>query len=275
MKWMMAALLVAVPAWAEPALEVVNQNLQPGGFMVGRVEQGSVVRWNDVKIPVNAEGLFVVGFDRFAGKNQDIQVCVNAECTTTPLTLASRTYKVQNVKGVPAKTVNPSPAELKRMAADNAAIAAARKTYAGLNAFAGPFVLPVQAETSGVFGSRRTYNGEERSWHKGHDLAARTGTPVYAPADGIVRLARSTFMSGNLVILDHGSYITSLYAHLDSMAVNVGDTVKQGDMVGRVGTTGRSTGPHLHWGMNWKSVAIDPALWVGHTLPKEEDPHAE
>ena len=88
------------------------------------------------------------------------------------------------------------------------------------------------------------------------------GTPIKAPADGIVRLARDTFMSGNLVMLDHGGAVTSVYAHMDRMDVKVGDEVKAGDVIGKVGTTGRSSGPHLHWGMYWKNVPIDPILWV-------------
>ncbi|MBI1309087.1 MAG: peptidoglycan DD-metalloendopeptidase family protein [Proteobacteria bacterium] len=154
------------------------------------------------------------------------------------------------------------------IAADNKAIGAARvvaerhdeKQYGD---FAKPFLLPVKGGvTSGVFGSRRTYNGEEHSWHRGHDLAAPRGTEVRAPAAGVVRLARMTFLTGNLLMLDHGAGVTSVYAHLAKMNVKVGDKVVAGQVIGRVGTTGRSTGPHLHWGMYWQNHPIDPILWV-------------
>lgn len=262
--------LVAGQAWAAPRFEVVRQALTQGGFMVAQVAPDAVVRVNDVRIPVGKNGLLVVGFDRFAKPKQVVNVCEGAGCASHTFKLTKRVYKVQNVKGVPPKTVDPNPAEQALMAEDNAAIGAARKVWRSGDEFAGAFSLPLQAETSGVYGSRRTYNGHERSWHKGHDLAATTGTPVVAPAGGVVRLARNTFMSGNLVIVDHGHYITSLYAHLDSMAVKVGDVVKAGDKLGEVGTTGRSTGPHLHWGINWKNIAIDPILWVGHTSQQGE-----
>lgn len=265
MRWVMVLSALALPVWAAPDVEIVKEALTPGGYIVGKVAPKTVVRLNDQKLVVGPDGYFVAGFDRFAAPQQSLQICEGAGCQTRKLELAPRTYKVQNVKGVPPQTVNPSAAQQKQMKEDNAAIGASRKQLSYDEAFAGNFILPINAETSGVFGSRRTYNGEERSWHKGHDLAAGTGTPVHAPADGIVRLARSTFMSGNLVVVDHGQYLTSLYAHLDSMAVHAGQQVKQGDLLGKVGTTGRSTGPHLHWGMYWKSIAIDPILWVGHT----------
>lgn len=263
-------MLVTGHVVAAPQFEVVKQVLTQGGFMVVQVAPDAAVKLNGTRVPVGKNGLVMVGFDRFAKPQQKLEVCEEKVCAPHVLKLAQRTYKVQNVKGVPPKTVDPSPAEQRQMAEDSVAIGAARKVWRSEGDFAGAFVLPVQAETSGVFGSRRTYNGQERSWHKGHDLAAPPGTPVQAPAGGVVRLARSTFMNGNLVMIDHGHYVTSLYAHLDSMAVKVGDVVKQGDKLGEIGTTGRSTGPHLHWGISWKNIAIDPILWVGHTLHQGE-----
>jgi murein DD-endopeptidase MepM/ murein hydrolase activator NlpD len=157
------------------------------------------------------------------------------------------------------------------MAADNAAIAAARRAtlaaatrgeVAGGLGFLERFRRPSVGPITGVYGSARLFDGAERSWHKGVDYAAPTGTPVVAPAAGVVRLARSTFMSGNLVMLDHGANLTSLYAHLDTMAVKVGQVVQAGDRLGTVGTTGRSSGPHLHWGLYVGPVALDPQFWV-------------
>ncbi len=265
---LMAAVLVwlGTAAWAA-APQVVRQDLQPGGFYVAKVAAGATVKLNGTEVETGPGGELVLGFDRNAEPRQVLAVCpAQAACVETILQLKPRSYVTQNVTKVPAKTVEPDPAQVARVKADNAATAAARaKAREGARwrtAYMDAFVLPLEAPTSGVFGSRRTYNGQERSWHRGHDLAAPTGTPVRAPADGIVRLARDTFMSGNLIMLDHGGALTSVYAHLDSMDVKVGDGVKAGEIVGRVGTTGRSSGPHLHWGMYWQNTAIDPILWV-------------
>ncbi|MCP5405502.1 MAG: M23 family metallopeptidase [Pseudomonadaceae bacterium] len=267
--WTAVLVLLAGMVQAAEVYTPVRQVLVPGGFVLGRVAPGAVVTLGGVPVEVAEDGTFVAGFDRKAGGKKWLKVCEGKTCRSQGLSLAEREFKTQVIKGVPAKTVNPDKAQLKRIAADSAAIGAARKQQHRLMGFAQPFMLPVEAPTSGVFGSRRTYNGEERSWHKGHDLAAPKGTPVKAPADAVVVLARDTFMNGNLVILDHGYGLTSLYAHLDSMAVQVGDAVRAGDVLGKVGTTGRSTGPHLHWGMNWGTMAIDPWLWVADNKKRE------
>ena len=267
--WLLMVMMLSGGVWAAPEVQVVKQALVPGGFFVGKVvPEIADVTFNGNKVKVAEDGTFVVGFDRFADLQQRVTACVLEACTKKVLTLEPRTYKVQKVVGVPAKTVDPDVKDLARIKADTVAIAAARKKTSDGMAFAGDFVLPVKAETSGVYGSRRTYNGKERNWHKGHDLAAPTGTPVRAPADGVVILARDTFMNGNLILLDHGYGVTSLYAHLSAMDVKVGQVVQQGEVIGAVGTTGRSTGPHLHWGISWGNVAIDPILWVGHTSPQ-------
>ncbi|NBV54515.1 MAG: M23 family metallopeptidase [Proteobacteria bacterium] len=250
------------------AVEVVRQDVQQGGFMLLQVEDGEVVRWQGEVLPVSAGGFALVGFDRKQPRNNVLEVCVEAVCEQRKIVVQPRTYKVQRVTRIPQKTVTPDKAQLARVAADNQATAAARALARKPEArrqdwFAANFVRPSVGPTTGVFGSARTYNGQERSWHKGHDFAAPTGTPVVAPTDGVVRLARDTFMSGNLVMLDHGGELTSVYAHLDRMQVKVGQRVRAGEQLGTVGTTGRSSGPHLHWGLYWRNVAIDPILWLG------------
>lgn len=268
---MMATASMALMAGAAiaqaPEVTMLHQALVQGGFYVAEVPVGSTVTLDGTPVSVGTHGEVVVGFDRSAKPKAVLKVCDSAQaCVSKELVIAKREFKIQNVKGIPPKTVEPNPAELKRMAGDNAATQAARNVAADAararTAFVDGFVLPIKAPTSGVYGSSRTYNGQERSWHKGHDLAAATGTPVKAPADGVVRLVRDTFMSGNLIMLDHGGAITTVYAHLSQMGVKVGDTVKAGDVIGKVGTTGRSSGPHLHWGAYWKNMAIDPILWV-------------
>jgi biotin carboxyl carrier protein len=267
----MACMGVAVYGFAADSsapVPTVRGVLEQGGFWVGQAAPGSTAKLNGEPLWVRKDGLVVVGFPRDAGIEQKLEVCApDADCQTQTLNVKIRKFVTQNVTKVPPKTVEPSPAELKQMEADNAATQAARdiamksRSWEEFALLKGA-TLPIDVPTSGVFGSRRTYNGQERSWHKGHDLAAKTGTPVKAPADGTVRLARLTFMSGNLIMLDHGAGVTTVYAHLSHMDVKPGDKVKRGQVIGKVGTTGRSSGPHLHWGLYWQNVAIDPMLWV-------------
>lgn len=263
-------LMLASSALAEgPQMTVVREALEQAGFLIGKVPVGSTVTLDGKALWVGKQGDVVMGFDREAKPEAELKICdADKACSSQTLQIEQRTYITQNVKGIPQETVEPDKSELTLIEADNKATAAA-KTVAEKGAgerlaFLDVFVKPIEGPTpnTGVFGSRRTYNGEERSWHKGHDFAAKTGTPVKAPAAGVVRLARSTFMSGNLIMLDHGGAITTVYAHLSEMDVKVGDVVKEGDVIGKVGTTGRSSGPHLHWGAYWQNTAIDPILWV-------------
>lgn len=270
MKWILMALALVIAGHVQAAndgLRVLHGHLEQAGYLAGMVTPGTKVYLDGEPVWVGEKGQMMVAFDRMAKPKMVLKICETGKtCAQRELTLKQRTYEVQNVRGIPAKTVNPDPKHLERMKGDNAAIGGARSTAvakAGDNdAFLRLFKLPIEGVTTGVFGSRRTYNGEERSWHKGRDFAAPIGTPVKAPADGVVRLARDTFMNGNIVLLDHGGGMTTAYAHLNKMLVKPGDVVKEGDVFAEVGNTGRSSGPHLHWGAYWKNMAIDPMLWV-------------
>jgi exodeoxyribonuclease VII large subunit len=262
------AIMFAASAWAapqiKPVVKQVRSALQQGGFFIGQVADGTKVYFHGKEVNVNPDGRFFIGFDRFEPANAILKACEGKTCDTLPLTLTERTYKVQNVVGVPPKTVNPGPEELKQAKIDTAHIIAARSMASALTAFEQPFERPIHqpTPTTGVYGSRRLYGGEERSWHKGHDFAVPRGTPIYAPAAGVVTLAEMTFFNGNLVIIDHGDRLFTIYAHLSAMNVKPGDKVERGRLIGKVGTTGRSTGPHLHWGAYWQNMAIDPILLV-------------
>lgn len=255
------ALLLALPTHALELSGVYKQ----GGFVFGKTEPGAKVMVGALAVPVDEKGRFVAGFGRKAAAEVVIKSTV-ADGTTLQksMIIEPREYKVQHIKGVKKKHVNPrAPEDLARIKSDTKEIKRARATYAPLEHFDQKFVMPTEGVITGVFGSSRTFNGEERSWHKGLDIANKTGTPIIAPADGVVRLALAdSFFNGNLVILDHGHQFMTIYAHMHTMDVKENDVVKQGDSLGTVGSTGRSTGPHLHWGLYWRNMALDPKLLI-------------
>lgn len=237
---------------------------EQGGLIWGNAQAGSTVRYNGKTLEVPSSGVFTLGLDRHAPEEFEVQwLGPDGNGRIAVLNIDKRAYKVQHVKGVQNKHVNPNPIHLEKIGADSAAIKKARSDSSLDVDFQNGFIWPVKNVLTGVYGSRRTFNGEERSWHKGTDIAAPTGTPIQAPAGGKVALALSdSFFNGNLIILDHGHHVYTVYAHLDTMSVSTGDKVNQGHVIGTVGATGRVTGPHLHWGLYWHNTALDPLLLV-------------
>ena len=145
-------------------------------------------------------------------------------------------------------------------------IAAARAAEAESKGWRQDFVWPVTGRISGRFGSQRVYRGEPGSYHSGIDIATgESGTPFVAPADGVVTLATAQPFSleGYLLIIDHGQGLNSAFLHLSDIAVREGQQVKQGQMLGRIGASGRATGPHLHWSLKWRDARLDPLLFTG------------
>lgn len=264
--WVVALLMAGGVQAQELAVKEVRSSLQQGGFYIGKTVPGAKVVYDGKTQTANAQGHFILGFDRDVAPEQRFEVCAGtpASCVKQTVLVEPREFKKQPIKGVSNKHVNPDPKQQAQLAADSKAIKTARAKITASDAFAGAFARPIAGDVpiSGVYGSSRTYNGEERSWHRGADFAAPTGTPVLAPAEGTVTLAQFTFMNGNLVVLDHGQGLYTIYAHLDSMSVAQGEKVTRGKAIGKVGTTGRSTGPHLHWGVYWNQMALDPLLFL-------------
>jgi murein DD-endopeptidase MepM/ murein hydrolase activator NlpD len=175
-------------------------------------------------------------------------------------------WRVQHIKGLPNSYVNPGKNEQHRIQIDAGKIRTVRRTASYVLPLfqKNGFIMPVKGRISGVFGSQRILNKVPRNPHSGVDIAAPTGTAVHNPADGIVRLVVSdTFLMGNVLMIDHGLGVTSIFIHLNSITVSEGDLVRQGEIVARVGQTGRATGPHLHWGVSVGTTAIDPLRLIG------------
>jgi murein DD-endopeptidase MepM/ murein hydrolase activator NlpD len=185
------------------------------------------------------------------------------ESCALSLQIATREYRIQRVEGVPQRTVTPDPADLERIRREAALVKSARKNSSSHTYFAAGFQWPVLGPVSGVYGSQRVYNGNPGRPHYGVDVAVPKGTPVGAPAPGVVVLAEpDLFYSGGTIIIDHGSEVSSSFLHLSEVSVEVGTAVKAGEIVGKVGSTGRATGPHLDWRMNWRNRRVDPQLLV-------------
>ena len=245
-----------------PGAPRIDGRWQQGAAVFGRVQPGSKVEFGDRDVSVSDDGRFVVGVAYDAGPAAELVVTdPSGAVRRHEYSVESRTYDVQKIGGLPQAMVEPPPEVQQRIADDQRLVAAARGFDSPIDAFAEPFVWPVPAQVTGVYGSSRILNGVPRQPHFGIDLAAPRGTPVKAAAGGVVRLAaRDLYFTGGTIILDHGRGLTTTYLHLAKLDVKEGQSVKRGDVIGRVGSTGRATGPHLCWRANWFDVRLDASL---------------
>ncbi|WP_426357346.1 M23 family metallopeptidase [Pseudocolwellia sp. HL-MZ19] len=246
---------------AEPLFSLSN-NVKQGALIVGKTEPDSVVKVNDKVLTVSANGDFTFGFGRDEVKPHTVTVTHKSGLVETKtLTPELREYNIQRINGIKKSIMKPNPVAVTRSRQDNAQIKEARKTLSSNTAFAQGFIAPIDGTITGVYGSQRVFNGEKKRPHFGLDYAGKTGDPVKAPADGEVLLwVPDMFYSGGTMIIDHGHGVTSTFLHLSASKVKTGDFVKQGDLVASVGASGRATGPHLDWRINWFDVRLDPAF---------------
>ncbi|ANK82945.1 MAG: peptidase [Rhizobiales bacterium NRL2] len=244
----------------------ISGNAVQGGMLTGRTEPGTEVLLNGEPIRVSPDGRFVLGF----GRDHDGTAELRVGDSVATLVVGKRDYDIQRIDGLPEKMVTPDAEALKRIRREAAEIAEVRAIDTSETFFTQAWRWPTVGIVSGVFGSQRVLNGEPRRPHFGIDIAADTGTAVHAPTDAIVRLAApDLYFTGGTVMLDHGHGVTSVYSHLSSIGVEVGQRVAQGEKIAEVGSTGRSTGPHLDWRVNWFAERLDPALLAG---PMPEKP---
>ena len=236
-----------------------------GGLILGTAPPGSQVAVDGKAVRVSPDGRFVFGFGRDHVSDISLSVTFpDGQRLESTFAIAQRTYDVQRIDGLPPRQVTPPREVLDRIRADNNEIAKARANDTPRTWFAGGFVWPAVGPISGVYGSRRILNGKPRRPHYGVDVAMPTGTPVTAPAPGRVVLAEDDmYFTGGTVILDHGHGVTSVFSHMSKVHVRVGDLLGQGDLLGEIGATGRVTGAHLDWRINWFKVRIDPELVAG------------
>lgn len=237
-----------------------------GGLVFGQTEPGSELRLNGDKVMVGEGGRFVFGFGRDSDPSALVVVTLpDGEVERHALTIEKRDFPVQRIDGLDQSKVSGFTQEqLAKIAVDSALKKAARASSQDKADWAGGFDWPVTGRISGVFGSQRILNGEPKRPHSGLDVAAPRGTPVRAPAAGIVTLAETDmYFEGGLVLLDHGHWLESAFLHLSRLDVEPGQRVEKGDIIGAVGATGRATGPHLHWSIKWVGRLVDPRLTLG------------
>jgi biotin carboxyl carrier protein len=265
-KMVLALLLTGASGWSSACVEFTSR-VEQGAVLWSRVAPGASVSLDGEALDVMADGSFFLGFGRDAPKQAMLVVSEGSKRCEQLLQVEQRDYKIQRVEGVPAETVNPPPERMARIAREGALVKQARSSSLARDEFISSvleaFVWPVQGPISGVYGSQRYYNGQPKRPHYGVDVAVPTGTVVRAPAAGVVTLAEpDLFYSGGTVILDHGYKLSSSFLHLSKVLVQVGAQLQAGDILGEVGATGRVTGPHLDWRMNWRDRRVDPQLLV-------------
>lgn len=249
-------------AWA---LEVQAPVVQ-GALVQGVVGAGARVEIDGKPLRVDARsGRFVFG----VGRDQTASMRLTAtypdgRIEIRELPVMTRAYDIERIDGLPPRKVTPDPRDLERIRREARLIGAARARDSAGSLFEAGFRWPVTGRISGRYGNQRILNGKPRRPHLGVDVAAPRGTPVAASAPGEVVLAEDgLFYTGGTIVIDHGHGVTTIYSHLDSVAVNIGQRVADGELIGAVGSTGRSTGPHLDWRINWFDVRLDPELIAG------------
>ena len=251
----------AAPAPQEDRV-VFPASVPQGALVFGKVPPGSQVRYRERLLRATGYGTvaFGVGRDETGPLKVDVTL-PSGRMEPVSIAVTPRDWPVEHVNGVPPKTVNPPPEIAARIQREQALVTAARERDDERTDFALPFQWPVQGRISGRFGNARVYNGQPGAGHSGMDIAAPDGTPVRAPAGGVVTFASpDLYLTGGTVLLDHGHGVSSNFLHLSRIDVKVGDRIEPGQVIGAVGATGRATGPHLHWGMNWFDTRIDPLL---------------
>ncbi len=265
----LSLLMLALPCLQAAALEL-NGDLMQGGMVIGTTEPGNRVIYDGESIRVSPDGLFILGFGRDDGLEHTLVVKRDeATLEQRKIVIGKRQYEIQRIDGLPPSKVTPPKRDWERIKRETALVKKARRLDDPRTDFLKGFIWPAKGVISGIYGSQRILNGEPRRPHFGVDIAAPAGTPVYAPADGVVTLAHpDMFYSGGTLILDHGHQLSSSFLHLHRLHVKAGDRVKQGDLIAEIGATGRVTGAHLDWRMNLRKARIDPQLLVP-PMPQE------
>ena len=240
------------------SIEFQGKFLQ-GHFILGITNPNAKIFVGKKEVKVSKNGDFVFGIDRNQKYDLIFTKIFNGKKTIIAKKVLKRKYNIQRIDGLAESKVTPPEAVYKRIKKENNAIGEARAINSNLQFFKEKFIMPVEGIISGVYGSQRILNGKPRWPHYGIDIAAKKGTMIKSSASGKVTMAEDDlYYTGGTIIMDHGHGISSIYSHLENILVSVGDKINQGDIIGTVGSTGRSTGPHLDFRINWFQTRLDP-----------------
>ena len=232
-----------------------------GGLVKGQTNKNITIKFKDKILRKTSNGEFVIGFGRDHPANAYLILEINNKLITKSFKIKKRIYKTQKINGLRKKMVTPPKSVYERIIRENKSIKEVRNLNSNVDFVFQKFSWPTKGVISGVFGSQRILNGKPKRPHYGIDIAAKKGATVVAPTESIVRMAeKDLYYTGGTIMLDHGHGLTSVYSHLSSIKVKVGDKILKNQKIGEVGSTGRSTGPHLDWRVNWFDQRLDPLL---------------
>ena len=259
--------LIFLSVWSALAAEEfpfsLNGDEVQGGLLIGQAPAAARVTLDGEPLQQSSDGYFLIGFSRDETAARKLVIEANGQRWSRSLVPAEREFNIQRIDGLPPAKVTPAAESMERIRAEAAQTRAARELRDDRTDFNDGFIWPVTGPITGVYGSQRILNGEERNPHWGIDIAAPTGTPVLAPAGGIVTLVHEDmYFSGGTLLLDHGMGLSSAFLHLETILVEHGQRVEQGEVIAEVGATGRVTGAHLDWRMNLGPLRVDPELLV-------------
>ena len=254
--------LTAILTFTVQAEIQLSGEIKQGGLIIGKTQPKSKVMLNERILPVSTNGDYVFAFSRNDKKEYQLKITApNGTVEQKKLVPTKRDYKISRIEGISKKIMNPNKKANVRAKQDSVAIKKVRKISSKLTDFSQGFIAPRSSRITGVYGSQRFYNGVPKNPHYGVDYAGAIGAPVKAPASGEILLwVPDMFYSGGTLVIDHGHGITSNFLHLSESLVKVGDYVNQGQVIAKVGNSGRVTGAHLDWRMNWHNVRFDPQL---------------
>jgi len=269
--WLSVCLLMTMQV---SAMNLPEQDAIPGGVVIVPLNVASnsdpKVLYNKKRVMVikqENQWLAVVGVPLTAKVGRQIlKVEAAGQTRTVTFDIVDKAYPTQHIEIKDKRKVNPTNYDMERINAETVKINAALRHWTNGDV-ALNFAWPVEGQVSGLFGRRRVFNGQPRRPHSGMDLAASKGTEIHAPAAGVIRDTGDYFFNGNTVFIDHGQGLVTMFCHMDKIGVTAGQVIKQGDVIGTVGMTGRATGPHLHLGVSLNDTRVEPLLF----FPKRDN----
>ena len=234
-----------------------------GGYVKGKTSSKIKIKFENRDVYLSKKNKFILGFGRDYSEVANLKFNIDNKWINKTLKIKKNKYKIQKIDGLPKKFVSPPKEIYERIIRENKLIAKVRTLNSKIDYTFQDFLLPANGIITGVFGSQRILNGKPRRPHYGIDIAAKKGSKVISPTDAIVRLSeKDLYFTGGTIMLDHGHGITSVYSHLSKVLVKKNDKIQKGDVIGLIGSTGRSTGPHLDWRINWFDQRLDPMMFI-------------